>query len=1037
MSIADPVHESQQTSKPRTHSIDDLADELDLDSLPIFNPRIIPVGYDEDDNEDELDPDYNFYDRINHINSYLDIAGFNAIVPGTISSNLKSLMHINIHSLPEKIDMLSANLSQLRNTFSVIAVTETWTDLTNENLVDLDGYDKLIKSRSHSSGGGVALYVNKMLNVSIKMRPDLSGDECFDVESLFIQVKQNDLHQKDVIVGVIYRPSGKDCKKFFVFLNNLLHKLDSERRPVYLLGDFNINLLASATCGYAQQFIDILFSHGFYHRIDRPTRITGDSATLIDNIFTNVLADNTCSGPLLLGLSDHLPIYVTLPYPDSRPTHDADEHKFIFKRFYLQDKLLQFKHALANVDWSQQFVSDDVNINFSSFTRIITQLHDSHFPITKIKLPVKGFYKPWITGAIKNSIKKKNNLYKLSLSHRTPDSIARYKAYKNKLTTLLRIAEKNHYANKLAAVNGNNGKTWKVLNQILMRTSTKNSIKSLNCEGIEINSQQAIVNKLNDHFVEIGPTLADAISRPLIEVPSTVIPQSIFLSPTTENEILNIISDLKASSAKGYDQIPISLIKFCKQEFAPILSYLINDSFTAGIFPDGAKIAKVVPIYKNGDKKLLNNYRPISILSSFSKIIEKAMFNRLISFLERHSILHPNQFGFRKKLSTNSAILQLVDKLNKALDENKVTIGVFLDLSKAFDTIDHHILVTKLENYGVRGTVNHWFKSYLQNRSQYTILENTHSNSRQISCGVPQGSILGPLLFLIYINELNMITDSVETIMFADDTNLFISGKDLSVLESNLNTLLNKVSEWLRYNLLSLNLAKTVCIVFAKKKLRPLQLLIAGTPIEQVLETKFLGVIISANLTWKSHIDTVCTKMAKNIGIIAKVRHILPQWQVRQLYLTLVQPYLTYCCLVWASDVRTGILSRIHKLQKKYCRLILFAHFQAHSPPLFRALNILTIYDLYVYQAKIYMFKITHNLLPRGFLNLITNADIHSHNTRLSCKLHTEYCRTNSYKLTIRHNGVKLWNETPTEYKGLPLGAFKKKMKAMLLDSYC
>ncbi len=216
-------------------------------------------------------------------------------------------------------------------------------------------------------------------------------------------------------------------------------------------------------------------------------------------------------------------------------------------------------------------------------------------------------------------------------------------------------------------------------------------------------------------------------------------------------------------------------------------------------------------------------------------------------------------------------------------------------------------------------------------------------------------------------------------------------------------------------------------MVFAKKKLRPLQLLIAGTPVEQVFETKFLGVIISANLTWKSHIDTVCTKMAKNIGIIDKVRHILPQWQVRQLYLTLVQPYLTYCCLVWASDVHTGNLSRIHKLQKKYCRIIMFANFQAHSPPLFRALHILTIYDLYDYQAKIYMYKLTHDLLPHGFLNLVTNADIHSHNIRQSSKLHSDYCRTNAYKLTIPHNGVKLWNETRNDYKSLYPWEFLKR----------
>ena len=247
------------------------------------------------------------------------------------------------------------------------------------------------------------------------------------------------------------------------------------------------------------------------------------------------------------------------------------------------------------------------------------------------------------------------------------------------------------------------------------------------------------------------------------------------MAPTTDYEIADVILNLKQTNSLGYDDIPMHIIKSSNSELSYILSHIINCSMVEGIFPDSLKIAKIIPIYKSGDSKSLTNYRPISILSVFSKIFEKIISIRLKQFMTSNNILHENQFGFRSGLSTSMALLQLVDELTESIDSKKVTIGVFVDLAKAFDTIDHDILLKKMLHYGIRGVALRYFRSYLENRKQFVSIDGLKSDLSTIVCGVPQGSILGPILFLLYINDLNSVSKILKTIMFADNTNLFLT----------------------------------------------------------------------------------------------------------------------------------------------------------------------------------------------------------------------------------------------------------------------
>jgi ribonuclease P/MRP protein subunit RPP40 len=343
------------------------------------------------------------------------------------------------------------------------------------------------------------------------------------------------------------------------------------------------------------------------------------------------------------------------------------------------------------------------------------------------------------------------------------------------------------------------------------------------------------------------------------------------------------------------------------------------------------------------------------------------MYTRLLSYLESNKILIDNQYGFRKGHSTYMALLRVVNSISEELDNNFFSLGLFVDLSKAFDTVDHKILIKKMEHYGVRGVALRWFTSYLSHRTQYVSLNNVDSKMLPVRCGVPQGSILGPLLFILFINDIVHSSKLLEYIIFADDTNLFFKAPDLNTLYANVNNELIKISKWFKLNKLSLNIKKTSYILFRGKQQvidnTNLCIKIDSMVIDQVEKTKFLGVIINSTLTWEDHINTISNKISKNIGILYRTRNNLTTDTLLTLYHTLIEPYLNYCNLIWAS-LPSVYLERLFLKQKKAVRLITKARFLAHTEPLFSKLNLLTLFHINKLQIYCFMYRINHNLFP-------------------------------------------------------------------------
>ena len=422
------------------------------------------------------------------------------------------------------------------------------------------------------------------------------------------------------------------------------------------------------------------------------------------------------------------------------------------------------------------------------------------------------------SGLIKSS-KRKQKFYNKFLKHRTLDNQTKYKAYAKLFEKIKTKSKKNYFISKLDKYKTNIKKTWDMMKEVIGKKKVKNQTfsKRIIVDDKEIFEQTTIADKFSTFFTDIGPKLASKInssSKNFMSYLNKINAPNISNEQLTNEELDKAFSSLKRNKSNGFDDISANILLDTKQQIFDPLKYIFSLSLKNGIFPDLLKIAKITPIFKKGDKAELSNYRPISVLPAISKLLERVVYNRIYGHLISNQLLYKKQFGFQKDCSTDYAILELVNEITNSFEQGKYTLGVFIDLSKAFDTVNHNILLKKIKHYGITGNIFHWLYSYLDNRKQYISYEGRSTKPLEITCGVPQGSILGPLLFLMYVNDLYLVSNDINTIMFADDMNLFLSGSNIKILFNKMNTELIKINDWFKSNKLSLNETKTVYTLF-------------------------------------------------------------------------------------------------------------------------------------------------------------------------------------------------------------------------------
>ena len=448
--------------------------------------------------------------------------------------------------------------------------------------------------------------------------------------------------------------------------------------------------------------------------------------------------------------------------------------------------------------------------------------------------------------------------------------------------------------------------------------------KSINYKNNNLANDKVITDAFCDFFSTIGSTYANKIpktSKKPNDYMKVHSKNSIYLEPTDPEEIDKIVSNLKPKSSSGHDNFTSKLLKSLKTELKTPLSILANISINEGTYPETYKLAEVVPIYKSKSKDDVGNYRPISLLPTFSKILEKLLHKRIYKFLQKNNILYNSQYGFRAKHSTNDAITEFITDVTNNLEKKSNTLSIFLDLSKAFDTIDHNILLTKLNRYGIRGTPLKWFESYLTSRKQYVKINKSKSTINDIACGVPQDSVLGPLLFILYTNDLPNSLEHTHAILFADDTTIYLNSNNINSLYENVNKDLNSLYEWFNTNKLSLNISKTNYMLISNIKQAVVvhekyRVKIGDENIEYKKSLKFLGLIIDENLNWHDHIHYTKNKISKITYSIKMIKHTLPLQNIKTLYETLVQPHMEYGITLWGGTHDTYV-NQVIVQQKK------------------------------------------------------------------------------------------------------------------------
>ncbi len=974
-----------------------------------------------------------------------------SIIKNQPASTLK-ILHQNIVSLDKHFGELIALLTTLHDNFDFIALSE----IGKKNI---QNYEGILKNLGYNfkyqmptlQKGGVALIYKDIFK--LKERSDLKvnsrsiNGKKLVVENIWYEtdfVNKND----NFIIGVIYKhPKGSvECMDSFTQqLANTMIKINNEKKKCIMTGDINIDGLKLASNNHVKFFFNTVLEQNFIPTITLPTRIVDHSISLLDHIFINQeiikSAKSVLSGNLYSGISDHLPNFIMLNFDKK-----AKQARPVI-RIFGDNNSAKFKQYLENSSWDDFFASQDVNKALDIFYLNYNTAFNKAFPL-KIQSKRRSKDKKWITSSLKKCVSKKDSLYKKQLHKPTNQNKSNYTKYKNILISCLRTAEEIYYRDILTSEKNNLTKMWNLFGSVInpQKIRKDNNIKELIMNNIKVNGDQEIADTFNEFFSTVGSKLANKFqnknSHTYQNFLKHPIQQSFFLSPTDTDETLKEINKLNHKKSVGHDNISAKLLKLNAENLADKIVHIINLSFSYSTVPDQFKIAKVIPIHKKNETNLPGNYRPISLLSTLNKIMERLMFKRLMKFCDLHNILYNYQFGFREGYSTSLALIEIVDNIYSDLADNKYVAGIFLDLSKAFDTVDHGILLQKLKFYGVRGVANDWFRSYVTNRKQFTVVNNKKSKLQPIEFGVPQGSVLGPLLFLIYINDISNAIDPENKVrLFADDNNIFISKESPNQLKEAMINAFKNIFAWFNANKLTVNLDKTCYTIFKRKRQKIPEILnnisIDNITIKRVRSTKYLGVTLDENLSWNEHTEILSKTLMKIANSFKLIKNHVPTKNKMPLYFAYIFSRIQYGIEVFGNTTQKN-LKKIQKQQNRAVKILFNKDYFTPTKKLHHDLNMLQIRDIY----KLYLLKFTYkhqnDALPKIFDNFFTlSTDTHPYKTRQERNLRIVHDKNSYHGKTIKQKANKLWNSLDHNTKSsLTLKNFTKKVKTQFIDLY-
>lgn len=904
------------------------------------------------------------------------------------------------------------------HTIHILLLTETWIKSNSEaQRLSIPNYTHYYSYRHDSRGGGVSIYAHNGLKHN-------QIDELYADGNNFLWIN---LPQFSLDVGVVYKPGDTNHTKFLDSYSTQLEK----RTKAIVFGDFNLDLLS--TTNQVSNYRGVILENGYtiMNKEDEGycTRETSSTKTILDHVCLNINDKTFHLAVIDSSMSDHKQIYFEAkkykPSSNSKMQYEAIEYTKLYKTM-------------------QEIRSNSQPIHYEHLDNLLKEcIQKSKIVKTKIlNLPQKD----WINKDVIQGINTRNDLFRQYKMNPKDENIKiNFTTNRNKLAEYIQTCKSEYYINAFNQCVNKPLKMWNLINT-LSKNKMKNSCapSKIKTELGIMTNEKSICEAFNLFFSSIGSKLAAQITAS----PGT--PTSIFnnfsslsnnnqlsiLEPCTKNEVLKIINNLNSNTSAGIDGINTKSIKCLKDLIVDDIVICINYSLENGTFPDNLKVAKVSPIYKSGCKTDPGNYRPISVLPVVSKIYEKVIYNRLDSYLTSVNFLFDRQYGFRPKSNTLSATIDLVTKIKTSIDQKQLALGVFIDLKKAFDTVSHYILLQKLQAIGVTGNAHKIFASYLSSRSQIVKIGNSESSSQLITCGVPQGSILGPLLFLIYINSISDIGLNGHLTLYADDTCLFYFGTSIHDIIRSAQLDLHKLNVWFQSNLLTINISKTSYIIFAtpQKKIEIHQPLnINGQILQKTTSEKYLGLILDSGLTWKPHIMSLKSKLQSLMGLLRSFAKCLPRKVKYLIYNSLVKPHLDYLIEIWGCAAKTN-LNIIQIAQNKLIKILFHYDFLESTEKIYNETKFLTIKQIYISSTCTLIRKIINKEIHSEIV-FSKNIEIYQLNTRSAHNIHLPRHRTNYGKKTILYEGAQLYNKLPKTIKdATSLQSFKQLLKLHILN---
>ena len=623
-----------------------------------------------------------------------------------------------------------------------------------------------------------------------------------------------------------------------------------------------------------------------------------------------------------------------------------------------------------------------------------------------------------------------------------------YRKWRNIVTELIRKAKVEYYRESITQ-NKCTSDIWKQLKEMSTTKTNNFTISHMTHNGATSQNQEEIANMYNDYITNLSEILKNKESLPFDEkvlsdyVNSKIplIQPDFTLGYIHDDQVLKLLSTLNVNKSSGTDNLGPRILKLCAPIIYKVVAYLINLSIKTSIFPDKLKEAKITPIYKKGDKSEPCNYRPISILPTLSKIFEKHMASQIKSYVSEFNLLQKEQSGFREHHSCMTALTKMTEAWLSEMDSGNLTGTVLLDFSKAFDLVNHNILIHKLKVYKFSEQTLTLLRSYLLDRKQEVRIGKSTSEKRNILAGVPQGSVLGPLLFILFINDLPLHIEHSNIDIFADDATLHNSSKDIRNINNDLQVDVNNVLQWCKQNNMVLNENKTKGLLIGTSQRLSrcqsnLEIIVNNHKIECSEYEKLLGIQIDKSLSFVKHIDYVCKNLTSKISLLCKIKQYLP-FETRKLYYNAyILPVMDYCLTVWGSTSKYQ-LDRILRLQKRAARIILDMPPDTPSMPLFEKLGWLTVHERLEYNKAVLLYKSTHDLTPSYITDLFEFHSSQNYNVRSASNNNMLIKRHNSkiFEKSLQYEGPRLWNSLPQPIRNSPsLPTFKAAISKLIIS---